>query len=269
MTETYPTDAQLAELSGASDPEQEVLFIPIGQSPYYTSFYKMLWRLMDVCRRAGDLRVYRDGELTFGVRAGRFLTGDAEVVYAGSAGNALTNNDVNYVYLTADGTLTVNTSGFPAPSAQPHVPLAEITTAAGSYSPSAGDLLDCRGGAMFTPVGYHAPDLVCEMSGTDGADGTGTMAIQIADRAGNDIADRFKVHTWIADADMSEPDAQTDFSVSTGEQLYETEADADYTVISDATGLVEMDIDAGGAKTVFVMACIDGRIFSAQLDITD
>jgi len=29
-----------------------------------------------------------------------------------------------------------------------------------------------------------------------------------------------------------------------------------------------MNIDAGGAKTVYVMAQIDGRIYSEQLDIT-
>ena len=34
-------------------------------------------------------------------------------------------------------------------------------------------------------------------------------------------------------------------------------------VLFDANGQVVMDIDAGGAKTVYVMAEIDGRIYSS------
>ena len=131
MTELYPSDAELNSLSGTSDPGQEVLYIPTGESPYYTSFYKMLYRLLDAARRAGDLRVYKDGDLTFGVRAGRLANGDNTIAYAGASAQALTNNATNYIYLAVSGataTLTVNTTGFPNPSATPHIPLATIVT---------------------------------------------------------------------------------------------------------------------------------------------
>ena len=49
--------------------------MPVGQSPYHVSFYKMQQRLLNVARRAGDLRVYKDGPLTFGVRTGFFMDG--------------------------------------------------------------------------------------------------------------------------------------------------------------------------------------------------
>jgi len=52
------------------------------------------------------------------------------------------------VYITAAGTLTVNTTGFPTPSATPHIPLATIVTAAGAYDHS--DITDYRGRALFT-----------------------------------------------------------------------------------------------------------------------
>jgi len=106
------------------------------------------------------------------------------------------------------------------------------------------------------------------LTGTDDTDGTGSVSIQAKDSAGNDLAERVLVHTWIADAEFSEPDAQTDYSVTTGEELYENEANADYTAISDASGTVAMNIDAGGAKTVYVMALCAGRIYSEQIDIT-
>jgi hypothetical protein len=106
------------------------------------------------------------------------------------------------------------------------------------------------------------------LTGTDDADGTGSMAIQVKDAKAEALAQRFLLRCWIADADFSEPDAQTDFSVLTGEQMREIEANADYEVITTADGACSMNIDAGGAKTVFVMVELDGRIYSAQLDIT-
>ena len=82
MTELYPTDSNLNNLSGTTDPEQEVAYPTIFESPYYTTFYKMLYRFLNVARRAGDLRIYKDGDLTFGVRGGIFLNGDSEVSFS-------------------------------------------------------------------------------------------------------------------------------------------------------------------------------------------
>jgi hypothetical protein len=128
--------------------EQEVLYIPMGQSPYHTSFYKMLHRLLNVARRAGDLRVYKDGDLTFGVRPGRVFDGDTLVEFAGAAGQALTNNAANSIYLTAGGSLVVSTDGFPVPSVTPHIRLASIETDAGTYTYA--DITDCRGTGLMT-----------------------------------------------------------------------------------------------------------------------
>ncbi len=151
MAELYPSDTELAALSGTTDDEQEVLFVPTGESPYYLSFYKMLHRLLNVARRSGDLRVYKDGDLTFGVRAGKYLNGDSAVNYAGASAQALTNNQTNYVYLTAAGALTVNITGFPVPSATPHIPLATIVTAGGTYAYT--DVTDYRGRGIFSVPG--------------------------------------------------------------------------------------------------------------------
>ena len=404
MAELCPSDAELNALSGTNDPEQEVHYVTTGEAPYYTSFYKFVHRLLLAARRAGDLRVYKDAALTFGVRAGKYFDGDTLVEYAGASAQALTNNQTNYIYLTAAGVLTVNITGFPVPSVTPHIRLATILTAAGDYAIS--DITDHRGTAFLAVargpadltgldwqesvidelnlvtsepasptlgdrylntatgsssetsqsvtddyiyqwngtswteivpdegavclvedrdmlVGYngsawvdvgtfalldeaqtffaasdisgaeaetltdgsnadslhvHAAaglasavqDLVptLSLSGTDDGDGTGSMDIQAKDAAGNNLAERVLARVWIADAAYSEPDPQTGFSVATGEQMRQIEANADYEVISDATGLITMDIDAGGAKTVHVMAEIDGRIWTASVAIT-
>jgi len=378
MTELYPTDAQLNDLSGTTDNEQEVLFIPTGESPYYTSFYKMLYRLLDVARRAGDLRVYKDGALTFGVRPGRYLKGDTAVNYVGSTGNALTNNATNYIYLDADGTLTVNTTGFPSISETPHVRLASIVTSAGDYSINDGDITDCRGWAMFAAAGAtvgkihdltdaaiditadkiafsdedatgdpnrreDVADLIAAMAGDglqqnagtkvldvdvsdfagdgledDGAENlrvkldggtiarsaagvkvadngvavgqlaaalqdlmpnlgitagaeaadTRTITVQARDAANNNLAERVLVRVWISTADYGAPDATGNtVAVSTG-ATYETEtANAAYKIISDANGTVAIDVTISGAASRYVMAEIDGRIYSSgQVD---
>ena len=164
MAEQYPSDAALNALSGTADAEQEVLHPAIGESPYYTSFYKMLTRLLLAARRAGDLRVFKDGPLTFGVRAGSFFDGDTLRTFQQADGQALTDNATNYVYVSADGTLHVNTTGFPVPSATPHIRLAAIVTSGGSYDgrpdTEGGDVADCRGAAMFAPASGLSADLV-------------------------------------------------------------------------------------------------------------
>ena len=134
MTELYPTDADLNALSGTVDSEQEIIYPSIYEAPYYTTFYKMLHRLLNVARRAGDLRVFSDGEMTFGVRPGGFFNGDTAINYAGAAEQSLTDNATNYIYIIADGTLTVDTTSFPAQSTQPHIRLAEVATSSGAIS---------------------------------------------------------------------------------------------------------------------------------------
>jgi hypothetical protein len=144
MAELYPSAEQLNSLSGTNDSSQEVLYAPS------TSFYKTLYRLLDVARRAGDLRVYKDGDLTFGVRPGAFMDGATAVTYAGAADQPLSDEDTNYIYLTTDGQLHVNQTGFPSASTTPHVPLASITTTNGIYNHS--DITDYRGRSMFHMV---------------------------------------------------------------------------------------------------------------------
>jgi hypothetical protein len=154
MAEIYPSDAELAAMSGRLDPQHEVLFVPAGESPYYVSFYKMLYRLLDVCRRAGDLRVYKDGPLTFGVRAGRFANGAQAVAFAGASAQPLADDAVNYIYITAAGALATSTEAFPDIAAVPHVPLATIATGLASAAGASGsydlcDITDYRALAMM------------------------------------------------------------------------------------------------------------------------
>ncbi len=157
MTEQYPSDAELNALSGTTDSEQGVVYPSIYEAPYYTTFYKMLSGLLNVSRRGGDLRIFGDGTLSFGVRAGNFFNGDSVVNYAGAAEQSLTDNSTNYIYLTAAGTLTVNTTGFPVPSVSPHIRLATIVTASGTFDLS--DIIDYRGTSFLSVAGAASGNL--------------------------------------------------------------------------------------------------------------
>ncbi len=155
MSETPLTTAEADALSGVTDGDLDFTYLTIGESPYYTSAYRCWEKLVRVVKAINALRVYQDGDLTFGVRPGRYTDGQAARDYAGACGQALTNNDTNYIYLTAEGTLTVNTSGFPDAGSTPHLPLATIETAGGSYGRE--DITDYRGRAMLHAVTALTP----------------------------------------------------------------------------------------------------------------
>jgi parallel beta-helix repeat protein len=147
MAETDLTTAQATALQGAKETSQEILFPTPGTQPWWEEFYRGFDRLLKTAQLSGELRVYKDGNLTFGVRPGRFAAGGVAVNYAGATAQALTDNERNYVYLTAAGTLAVSTASFPFQVTAPHVPLAAITTASGVYA--AADIVDYRGVAAI------------------------------------------------------------------------------------------------------------------------
>ena len=106
------------------------------------------------------------------------------------------------------------------------------------------------------------------IAAADSGSNAGTCTIQLKDGEGNDVSGYGLVRTWIADAAYSEPDPQTDYSVSTGEEMREIEADADYEVITDSSGAIVMDIAVAAPKTVHCMAVINGIIYTSSVAIT-
>lgn len=151
MGEVYPSDNELLNLQ--SDAETGVEYIPTGTAPYYLHFRKLLYRLLLGMRRANDLRVYDEGSLDVGVKAGKFWLGTGLVEYAGSSGNTLADDRANiYIYLDAQGALiTDEYGGFPNMAIAPHVRLAVVATSGGDIC----SISDCRGGHSIT-VPYGA-----------------------------------------------------------------------------------------------------------------
>lgn len=143
------SDAAANALSGTTAPNTGAIYNTIGASTYYTAAYQKeaIWNR--AAALANELRVVKDGTLTFGVFPGKFSDGFTVRSYAGSSGNVLTDATTNYVYLTAAGTLTTNTTGFP--TNENHIPLAMIPTAAGTFAVT--DVVDYRGRAIASAFG--------------------------------------------------------------------------------------------------------------------
>jgi hypothetical protein len=140
MAEVYPSDNELLNLQ--ADGETGVEFIATGQAPYYLQFRRLLYRLLLATRRANDLRVYDEGGLNIGVKAGKFWSGTQLVNYAGSSGNTLADGKANiFVYLTDAGILVTNEyNSFPDMATTPHIRLAIVTTSGGDIT----SIEDCR-----------------------------------------------------------------------------------------------------------------------------
>ena len=158
MAETSPTTSELNAKSGIVSAATGFKYPTKGTGPdFYPEWADNLDRLEKSIGPLG-LRVYRDGVATFGVYPGKLSNGDTMVSYAGASAQALTVNQTNYIYLTAAGTLTVNTTGFPVPSATPHIPLASIVVGATDFDETI-DITDYRARAIFNILSGLTPAL--------------------------------------------------------------------------------------------------------------
>ncbi|HOD79947.1 MAG: hypothetical protein BWX88_02768 [Planctomycetes bacterium ADurb.Bin126] len=254
MTEDYLANEDLAAL----DATITALGLPHGEygsSDWRYWAYKLVERMQAVCLPLG-LRPYKDDsdDLHLGVKPGLFFNRSAAVSYAGTSTQDLTDDATNYVYLTPAGVLTVNTTGFPT---TPHVPICTVATGTASAAGLSGyydieDITDLRGRAVFAPVG-----LATVTFGAEAAD-----VIRVTVTTG--LAQRQRVRLWIAAADYGTPDATGNtYTLVTGTALATRTANADYEVISDASGIAAFDLEVSGAASRYVLAEIDGRIVSS------
>jgi hypothetical protein len=265
MPELYPTDNDLNALSGTTDPDQGVPFPAVYESPYYTAFYKMVNAMLTATARAGDLRVYADGTLSVGVRAGGFFDGSTLRTIAAVEGVGIYDDATNSLYLDAAGQLQVVTTGFPDPAVTPHLRLATVTTADGVYD--FDDVVDCRSAAMFA-LADNARTIHATASSIDNADGTAIVTCQVVDPSGANRAGRALLRVWISDTDFGEPAAVTDLTVLTGTDVATHAMDADVDVLTDSTGVAVLNVDISGSGTLYLMMSLGGHVTSETLSIT-
>ncbi len=166
MAEVYPSDNELLNIQ--SDSETGVEYIATGTAPYYLEFRRLLYRLILAARRANDLRVYDEGGLDIGVKAGRFWLATELVSYEGSSGNTLADDKQNIcVYLDSTGELVTDEyDSFPDMAETAHVRLAVVSTSGGDID----SITDCRAGHnVVVPYGAGGKRRDVEAHTTDDA----------------------------------------------------------------------------------------------------
>lgn len=124
MPEYHPSDSALLAL--AEDSVTGVPYIPTGQSPYYLEFRKLLHRLLRACERANDLRVYQDGDLSIGIRAGKCVIDNTPIDFTGRSEIAITPNTTTWLWLDNTGEVQTSTSAL-STDRTTCLPLAKVT----------------------------------------------------------------------------------------------------------------------------------------------
>jgi len=156
MAETALTNAQAEALWGTTPTADDFEHPTPGDDMRHKSPRQELrLRLMAAC--SDQLRVFKDGDLTCGIRAGKWWNGGTLVEKAQADTQALSDDDTSYVYYTMDGTLTINTTGFPAYATTPHIRLATVATGSESAAAVSGnyaytDITDYRKAALIGEV---------------------------------------------------------------------------------------------------------------------
>ena len=100
-----------------------------------------------------------------------------------------------------------------------------------------------------------------DVTAVDGTDGTATLTVQALDVDGSDYEENVLTRIWVGGADDFGADAITGITVSTGTSKEAVTANAEYLVISDATGTIELALNNGGAGTIYAWAEIGGKIY--------
>ncbi len=150
--EVFLTDAEGRGIGGSV--LDSGLPIPEFDEPdWHGPFNALLERINRAIASLVGCEVVKDGDDTFGVRGGGFMDGSTVRTFAEVTAQAtLTASSTNYIYLTATGTLTVNTTGWPDTA---HIPLSTIATD-GDTEYDLANMTDYRGRAIFATVGNVA-----------------------------------------------------------------------------------------------------------------
>jgi len=122
--------------------------IPLGETNFLESYYKVLWGLVSSVRWAMTLGVYAATPTTFSVRSGQYLYDTTVKTFTAGAAINPADNDTTYVWMAADNTISSGIDGDGWPTAE-HVKLAEVDT------DEDGVITDIRD--MRIPTAYKTP----------------------------------------------------------------------------------------------------------------
>jgi len=100
-----------------------------------------------------------------------------------------------------------------------------------------------------------------EVTAVDETDGTATLTLQAKAIDGSDLAENVLFRVWVGGADDFGVDAITGITIDTGTSKEAVTANAEYLVITDATGEAVLTLNNGGAGTIYAWAELAGNIY--------
>jgi hypothetical protein len=128
------------------------------------------------------------------------------------------------------------------------------------------------GGTDTNPKLIGGPEFLRTLSltGADDADGTGTLTIQVKDGLNaTNVSERILARIWSSGTtEYAAPSALTDLSVTTGTQIEEVTADADYWVLSNGSGQIVMNVNTATNDTFYFTVAYGKTVYSESIAIT-
>ena len=246
MAEVYPSDNEL--MNFISEAETGVEYIPTGTAPYYLHFRKLLYRLLLTAKRGNDLRVYDEGGLSIGVKAGKFWVGQSLISFGGSSGNTLADDTASiYLYLDSAGLLVTDEyTGWPDMDAARHVRLAVVATSGGDIT-SVADARDHHSISIPSALGgqqiieaHTADDQLTEAESGSvhtnrGAGGTVTLTLPASASAGTRFTFAVQEY-WALRVDPGAAAIRDDTGITAGKFKWADGVGESITVVADANG---------------------------------
>lgn len=265
-SEQFPGDSTVEALDGTTDTLTGLPYVAKGVNPtsspsYEVQFNRRLQRQNTILSPWRQGAVVDEGSLKIGVYPIDYTLGGQRQSYAGATNQAVPDDSTRYVYLDSANTLQIQ-AAWPTDISS-FVPLAEVVTVAGVTN-----ITDKR---IETGFFIAAAEPTAGLTVNDGGDTSATVTVQVKNNGGHNIAGRFLVRAWLADAAYETETATTPdggFSVPAVQSIKVVTTDEHLLAATDANGQVVFTIGhVAGAQSWEFNAEIGGRLFSATVSI--
>ena len=154
-SEVWPTDGEVEQLDGVTDPPTGLPYIAKGVGPTSSPSYEVQYnrrqqRANNVLEVPGGGRVVADGDLSIGVFPFDYTLGGTAKRFIGASSESVADDDTSYVYIDSSNALQIvaDAAGWPTDRTS-YLALAEVTAAGGSIA----SIRDVRGRGRNVVVG--------------------------------------------------------------------------------------------------------------------
>jgi hypothetical protein len=282
MSDTYPNeawpgDSSVEALDGTTDGQTGLPYIAKGTNPSSVPSYQVQYQrrqrrqnLILAPWRQGQ--VVDEGGLKLGVYPIDYTLGGARKHFAGATNRAVADYATKYVYVDSSNALQIQDS-FPS-DIRAFLPLARVETVGGVMTIEDRRMWTAQAVPEFTGS-IAAADLsdelvaalpMLEISVGSEFNNAISVTVQAKDAAGDNLAERVLIRGWLGaseyDGEIATP-PNTDFTVSTGTLVKELTTNKHLLAMTNESGRVVFSVQETGARTFYLMAEVDGRLFAS------